>query len=364
MGQTTRFSTEFNPAWGFVIDGLADYLDATDDDVDDGFDADIRIFEFNASAFVDPDVWGYFVISSESLEDLELEEAAVEYIGFDSNVTLKAGRFFADFGKQMQQHPEELRTLERPLVLREFLGEELGGVGVQYDNWVALGEEVPVRFSIGVFESLEGGHGHGDEEEDEDEAELHVPDRLDLDEFALTARVTGLCDVGETGVLQLGASLRVTPEFAFETEDDEVDGLSNWVVGADATYGWSDDTGIKSWTGGLEWLYFDGDLAADVDGSGAISVQDEAVHGFYAFADHAWDRFHSAGAQLSFAELPEDPDEDAAELDLYYTWHMTEYRRLRFGVTLAESDFDEADFARGYVQFTNFFGSHAHGINW
>jgi len=60
-------------------------------------------------------------------------------------------------------------------------------------------------------------------------------------------------------------------------------------------------------------------------------------------------------------DLAEDPTEDASELDLYYTRHLTEFRRLRFGVTLGDGV--EAD-TRAYIQFTNYFGSHAHGLNW
>ena len=141
--QTNRFSNDFNPAIGFVIDSFADYLDQ--DGEDGGFDAELRILELNGSAFIDPSAWGYVAIVAAEGE-IEIEEAAVEYLGFEGNTTIKAGRFFVDFGKQMQNHVEELRTLERPLVLREFLGEELSGTGVQVDHWIPLGETVPLRF--------------------------------------------------------------------------------------------------------------------------------------------------------------------------------------------------------------------------
>ena len=130
------------------------------------------------------------------------------------------------------------------------------------------------------------------------------------------------------------------------------------------TYGWTDETGERGFTLRAEGLFFTGDLAAEVDDPLAptvLTVVDVDVFGYLAFAGCEWDRFHSTGVQYSAAELPEDPSKDASELDLYYTRHFTEFRRLRFGVTLSDGLEDDA---RAYVQFTNFFGSHAHGLNW
>jgi len=362
-GQTTRFSREFNPAIGFVIDTFADYVD---DDAADGFDASFRLLELNASAFVDPNAWAYVALVSEGGESPEVEEAAIEYVGMSGNRTLRAGRFFVDFGKQMQNHLEELRTLERPLPLREYLGEELSGVGVQYDDWFALDDETPVRFSIGAFASLLG-EGHHEEEGGEPETEGFVPDRKDVDELSFTARLTGMTDVGESGVLQLGSSLRLVPEFAFRFEDAglEANGLSNAVYGFDATYQHASNTGIERLTFGGELLLFDGDLAGELDdpvAPTAIDVVDDSATGFYVWGDYGWDQYNSAGIQYALADLAEDPSADASEIDLYYTRHFTEYRRLRFGVTIGEDDGEDANSV--YVQFTSFFGNHAHGLNW
>lgn len=363
-GQTSGFSNEFNPAIGAVIDFYADYLN--DEGGEDGFDAHLRLVELNASAYIDPKAWAYVALVSEDAEAPEIEEAAVEYIGLPGNSTVRVGQFFVDFGKQMQQHLEELRTLERPLPLREYLGEELAGLGAQYDYWFALNDTTPVRFSVGVFTSLLPGHGHEDEE-DELEPEAIVPSRKQIDQMSFNARLTGMTDVGETGLFQLGASARFVPDFAFEvpSADLEADGLSNAVYGLDATFQRTDDTGIRRTLLGGELLFTDGDLAGSVDDPltpTTIDVVNDSALGYFVFGDYAWSKQSSAGVQLAMAELPEDPSADATELDLYYTLHFTEFRRLRFGVTLADEDGDQV--ARAYVQFTNFFGNHSHGLNW
>jgi hypothetical protein len=361
LGQTTRFSTDFNPAIGFVVDAFADYLDA--DGGEDGLDGSLRLLELTAAAHVDPDAWAYVVLTSEELESLGVDEAAIHYTGFDSTATLRAGRFFVDFGKQMQLHLDELRTLERPLVLREYLGEELAGTGVQLDHWFAAGDETPVRWSIGVFASLLGEGHH--EEEGPPEPEAFVPDRKDVDELSFTGRLTSLHELSDHATLQLGASGRHIPEFAIESEADGLfaNGFSNTVLGLDATYARAGETGLDTLTAGVEWLSFTGDLAASVAPGPVLDVVDDTANGAYAFVDYGWNGDRSVGAQVSWLELPEDPSADASELDLYYTHYSTEYRRIRFGVTRASSDLD-GDETRVYVQFTNFFGSHAHGLNW
>jgi hypothetical protein len=371
-GQTTRFSTEFNPAIGAAIDGFFDFEDLDfegEEDGDDGFDVELRLLEVNLAAYVDPNVWGYVVLTSEGGEAPEVEEAAVEYIGSSTSATVKAGRFFVDFGKQMQHHLEELRTLERPLVLREYLGEELAGTGVQLDWWTPLGDKTPFRVSVGAFGSLLSGHGHGEEEEQEAGPTAVVPENKALDEFSLAARATVLHELNDRSTLQFGGSARFLPEFSFESGVDGVDdveGLSNTVYGLDLTYGWTGETGERRFTAGAEYLLYDGDLAAefdDPDAPTAVELFDHSLSGAFLFADYAWNRQWSAGVQYSFAELPEGPDLEADELDLYTTWHLTEFRRLRLGTVFADSD-EGGESARVYLQFTAFFGSHAHGLEW
>ncbi len=363
-GDGFTLSNDFNPAIGVVIDAFADGI-ATDG-ADDGFDAELRVLELNFSAHIDPEAWAYVVLASENGENPRLDEAAVEYTGMGGNQVLKVGRFFVDFGKQMQNHLEGLRTLERPLPLREFLGEELAGTGVQYDNWFAAGDATPVRFSIGAFASLLGeGHEHDDGGTPEPAGV--VPDRKDIDELSFVARITAMTDAGERGLAQLGASVRHVPAFDFTFDDAGLAqrGLSNTVFGVDATWATSDATGLKRTLIGGEFLAIDGDIAGALDDPvtpTAIDVVDDSATGFFVFGDYAWDRYHSAGVQYAAADLTEDPSLDASELDLYYTHNLTEFRRLRFGVTVGEEG--GVDSTRAYVQFTNYFGNHFHGLNW
>lgn len=368
IGQTTRFDNEFNPAVSFVIDVIADYL--SESGGDDGVDLDLRRIDLLVADWVDPNAFAWITLAYES-DEFELDEAAIEYIGLPSRNTLRFGRFFVDFGKQMQAHIEELRTIERPLVLRDFLGDELAGDGVQWDYWNPVGDTTMLRYSVGAFGSLASGHDHGAEEDPE--AEVIVPNRKDVDQLNFTARVTALTEVGENGNFQFGGSGRLIPEFAFEYDPSELyqEGYSNSVFGIDATYGWQNDTGIRNFTTGFEYLWNTGDLDAELDDAGtpgdttddALVVDDGTRTGYYAFVDYGWSQKSSAGTQYSRRQANTSDKAERGELDSYYTHHLSEFLRLRAGVTFA-SDEAGPDSTRFAIQLTSFVGPHGHGLSW
>jgi hypothetical protein len=365
-GQADRFAGVFNPAFSFIVDVTADYVDF--DQGADGFDASLRVLEMGAQAWVDPHAWAYFIGAAEE-EELTIEEAAVHYTGLGGASTIRAGRFFVDFGKQMQIHVHELRTLERPLVLRAYLGEEVKGDGLQFDHWFAAGDSAAVRWSVGAFADLLP-------EEVEFEVagvEQEVDDRKNAGDLNFTARLTGFSDAGQSGTFQLGASLRAIPDYSLVDEANGLsqEGLDSTVYGLDATYGWVDETGLERWTVGAEALLNTGDTRSrlsDPDGSPgtgdeALTVLDDSGFGWYAFVDYAWDRFHGAGLQYSAAEIADASGSDASELELYYSHLLSEFHRLRLVATRIEDDGSE-DALRFAVQYTATVGAHGHGINW
>lgn len=369
MSQANRFTSAFNPAFSFVVDGLASY-ETAEGAGNDGSQLELRTLELGGQAWVDPKAWAYFVAASDG-ESLNIEEAAVHYTGLGGNSTIRAGRFFVDFGKQMQVHVHELRTIERPLVLRTYLGEEVKGDGLQWDDWTSVGDKSVVRWSIGAFSSL-----LPEEVEEVDpstSAVQSVDERKRLEDFNFTARVTGFTDVGDNGIFQLGASARFIPSysFTFEPSGDAHSDLSNTVWGLDATYGWTDDTGLRKWTFGGEFLVDSGDNGAsitDVGGDGdptndTVNVLDKSVNGWLAFADYAWNAYDSAGLQYSALELPDGNSSDLAEATAYYSHQFSEFHRLRFEASQLDTDTGE-DSTRFAIQYTAFVGAHGHGVNW
>lgn len=363
-GQVDRFSNDFNPAIGALLDGFGDYI-VTDDDEAEGLDLYLRSFEMTVNGRVDPNWWGYAVIVYAD-EEVTLEEAAVTYSGFEDNTTLRFGRFFVDFGKQMQAHLHDLPYPDRPGVLAEFLGEELPGIGMQADHWWATGESSALRASLGLFSQFElGGHGHGEEDGEPDEPTIGQPERKEASELGLTARMTQFMDVGKTGVFQWGASARHIGAYSFEDEASggAIEDLSTTTYGLDATYGFDSDDGLSGWTFGAEYLVATGELGAEFDaGTGAATVLDDTKSGYYVWAEHRADIQNTYGLLLSSFEHLEDPT-DELQLTAYYTRYFSEFARLRFAVSHADIE-DAEDSTRFLVQLTTFFGPHAHGVNW
>lgn len=368
-GQANRFSSSFNPAYSFVIDSILDSLHNSGTS-SDGEQITLRSMELAAQSWVDPDAWAYFVAASDG-ETLNVEEAALHYIGLGGHSTIRAGRFFIDFGKQMQTHVHELRTIERPLALRTYLGEEVKGDGVQWDSWTSVGDTTAVRWSLGVFNNL-----LPEQSEDFDasvEAARSVEDRKHAEDLNFTARVTGFTDVSENGVLQVGASARVLPSFAytFEPSGDEQRSLQNTVIGLDATYGWTNDTGLQNWTIGGEYVLDTGDTYTTIGDAGTpadstddvVNVISKNLNGFYVYGDYAWSKYDSAGLQYSQVDLPESGTPNASETEAYYTHMFSEFQRLRFEAIAFDRDEGE-DSLRFAIQYTAFVGAHGHGVNW
>ncbi|MCC7014665.1 MAG: hypothetical protein IT454_19040 [Planctomycetes bacterium] len=371
-GQASRFSNEFNPALSFIVDSVLRYDDSPASD--DGFDAALRTLEFAGNAWVDPKAWAYFVGAVED-EALNVEEAAVHFTGLGGNNVIRAGRFFVDFGKQMQTHVHELRTLERPLVLREYLGDEVKGEGLEWDSWTGVGEGTAVRWSIAALANT-----LPEEEEDFDpatEAAAEIDSSKELEDFNFTARVTAFTDLSDASVLQLGTSLRSIPRYSVVYDDGagntaQADSLSSNVLGLDLTYGWTGETGERKFTLGGEYLLSMGDNGFEVDpdpdnnpgtADAALSILDEQVGGFFVWADYAWDRFNSAGAQYSLVERADAIQSEAYEVELYFTRMFSEFHRLR--LVLAHSDGEGDDpLATLALQYTAIVGAHGHGVNW
>ncbi len=376
-GQTDRFSSEFNPAFGLVADLVGSYTEVEGSGAD-GIDLTLRTLEGTVNAYVDPRLWAYAVVVVEGEEEFELEEAAMQWIGWDSNATLRAGRFFVDFGKQMQAHVHDTQFVERPLALRTYLGSELAGTGVQFDNWFALGDETAVRYSFGVFESLVAGHDFPElgGAELPSEAEPLAAERPGLDELSVTGRITGFRDVGESGVLQLGSSARWLPEYSLALDGNpgaQLDDLSNLVVGLDATYGWSNDRATRTWDIGGELLLFDGDLGGAVLDAGTpadtsddtIALFDDAALGHYLWTQYGWNPTNRAGLLVSQVELPQAGLPQLAEYDLFFTHAFSEFSWLRLALRYTDAGAGAGvDELALVVQFTNVLGPHAHGLNW
>jgi hypothetical protein len=341
-------------SFGLFLDGALTY----EDELDAQFTSAEAVFQ---SRFASD--WLGFAVLEANDEEIRLSELAVSYYGLGGNTSLGAGRFFLDFGKQMQTHVHDISTPSRPAVLREYLGEEASGDGVQFDHWAELSGGSTLRFSVAAFDAFES-HSHGEGEHEEDDGEHEHGGEIDQESLGFGARLTTTTHLSD-GVLQLGASYRGVPEYTALSDEvgiADVGGLSNDLVGLDLTYAWGGHGHGHGdcWSVGGEYLSFSGDLSAGEDEVlSLIDVYRSRVSGWYAFADHQYEDDKSYGVMLSAFEHPEAGGEEDLETTLYHTWNLSDATRVRLALVHRDSG-DDGDSLAGVLQLTGFFGDHGH----
>jgi len=341
-------------SFGLFLDGV---FTVDEEDSDAQFTSAEAVFQ---SRFAN-DWMGFSVLEADE-DEVRVSEAALSCFGLGERSSLLGGRFFIDFGKQMQTHVHDLTTPSRPAVLREYLGDESSGDGLQFDHWIPTGGESSLRFSVSLFDAFESHqhHGGGDEEEHghDDGVEQDVP--------ALGARVTGTTHT-DGGVLQLGASYRGMREFTSHADEvgfDDLEGLSNDLVGLDITYSLGvhgdDHDYERRWTFGAEYLSYSGDLSVEEnDTLSILEAYNGDATGWYAYADHKYSEAKSYGLMVSAFDHLEAGGEGDVETTLYHTWNLSEATRVRLALIQTDSA-DDGDSLAAVVQLTGFFGDHGH----
>jgi hypothetical protein len=151
------FDTLIDFGWSTASDPSR-YLELGDHDpIKRGFS--LRNAEIAVDGAVDPYFKGFgnivLKLDRDNGTEVELEEAYLVTTTLPANLQLKAGQFFANFGRQNSQHPHQWAFVDQPLMLTRAFGPDgLRNVGGQL-SWLA-----PTPFfteaSIGVF-NPEGG---------------------------------------------------------------------------------------------------------------------------------------------------------------------------------------------------------------
>lgn len=127
--QASGQQADLNPNISFVVLGGAQLDGAADDKKRGSFF--INEAELQISAPVDPNTRLEGTFSAGFENDLEMEEAYAQYMGF-RNLQIKAGKFRNEFGALNSTHTHALPQIDRPLPYTEFLGDEgLGGAGAE-----------------------------------------------------------------------------------------------------------------------------------------------------------------------------------------------------------------------------------------
>ncbi len=118
----------------------------------------LRNAEIALDGAVDPYFKGFanivFKLEKDQRTEVELEEGYLQSVALPANLQLKAGQFFANFGRQNPQHPHTWAFVDQPLVLSRAFGPDgLRNIGGQL-SWL-----LPTPFYTEAFLGVFNGQG-------------------------------------------------------------------------------------------------------------------------------------------------------------------------------------------------------------
>lgn len=150
------FGTMMAGGWSSASDPSAQLQLGDHDPSKRGFN--LRNAELAIDGAVDPYFQGFanvvLKLDRNNETEVELEETFLQTTSLPANLQLKAGQYFAAFGRQNAQHPHTWAFVDQPLILgRAFGPDGLRSVGAQL-SWLA-----PTPFYSELFLSVLDGEG-------------------------------------------------------------------------------------------------------------------------------------------------------------------------------------------------------------
>ena len=334
-----------NPGISFVIDAQA----ASNTQGVDGAGFLLGTGELFVSAPIDPFLRGYASINGTTEGKFDIEEAALVTTALPWNLTVKGGRFHADFGRFSHWHDEALPFVNRPDSLNRFIGGESTAEGIE-TSWLAPMDQF-LQITVGVYNSL------GADRLDDPSAFGTGKGQRSFSELTYLVHPSTYFDLTDTLNLELGGSMVSVPTGAKR----ELYGVDVTLRHQPGTSGFYQGTVV-----GTEWLWnnerFDGvaELTEPVTGVEVFGTGRFHRDAGYAYFESFFNRRFSAGARFDYAENIFGPKDLTRTYSAFVTWQPSEFQRLRF--QWDDVGIDGPDDQRFTLQWTAFIGSHSHGF--
>lgn len=365
--------SEFNPAIGLVGETVFSYRskgsDATGSNRPGGFDVWQRSLEMVASASVDPFAKGYAVInasadSATSEATLAVEEAALQTTSLPGNLELKAGRFFAEFGRLAYIHDHELPFVNRPLALDEYIGGESQSDGLQL-NWL-----MPVPHYVSLTAGV-GDHFGGDSPNPDHPGTFRAFSGLNF-----WGRLSSYWDLTPNWQVEAGVSGLWNPK---EQDRGGVDAFTGSggipmtererrLAGVDFKFSYVPlrNNQFRSFTWGTEVLYSDNRYLLDPNGvpfDGDEFEGNVGSVGLYSYVNYKWSRQWSAGFLFDYVQSPQNHSDETFDYSPFITFALSHWNQLRLQYT--HTDHNAASGLHPndaiYLQWAWIIGAHSHG---
>ena len=327
------FPSQFNPAIGFIVDTVFSHSRQNKSNFE------FRSGEIGISASVDPFARAYGIING-TPDGVDIEEAAIVTTSLPWNLTVKGGRFFAEFGRLSTFHDHDLPFVNRPLVLDTYIGGESQADGVEV-NWLA---PIPHYLSLtaGMYNKIGAGNDR-------------VDNRVsrDVSEFTYLLRAATSFSLHDEHSIDVGLSDAYTPEVRIE------DKKGRNLAGLDLTYRYT-PLASASYRG-LVWgneLLLNHESRESFPGSGDFRGRNAL--GMYSYVEARLSRRFYPGFLFEYVQDVDSPSLTTKQYSPYLTFWASEFQRLRLQYTHADGP-DRSD-DRFFLQWTVIIGSHVHSF--
>jgi hypothetical protein len=335
------FPSQFNPAIGLIIDTAFSHRDHG------GEKFDFRAAEIGISASIDPFARGYAILSG-TPDGFSVEEAAIVTTSLPYNLTVKGGRFFADFGRLSKFHDHDLPFVNRPVVLDRFVGGESRGDGVVAS--VILPIEMYVTLTAGIYNKLGA---------DNDRISDVVP--RGIGEFTYLGRAATFISLSDAHSIDVGVSYAYTPKVEIEQKAERHLG------GIDVTYRFVPlgQAGYRGLVWGTEVLFNRekrpiGGFPTDSTLPPPTDFRRRSAWGLYSYMEARLTRRFYPGFLFDFSQDIDRAVRDTKAYSPYFTIWLSEFQRLRLQYTYLDAPGNHEN--QFFLQWTALLGSHVHGF--
>ena len=351
LPQPAVLPAKFTPEIGAVADIVAKFDSPKNSAFDEDYinQVDVRELELVLGSNVDPYSRLDATIAFSEKEGVDLEEAYLTRFGLPFDTTARVGRFLPKIGKALPVHRDSLDTVDEPLVIQRYFGEEgMFKSGVDLTKILDLPLPSVHQITIGV---LEGGNGEG--------GTAFGPARK---RPTLYGHLKNYLDITDVTNFELGVS------DALGSNDDNASFKVN-VLGVDATLRHiiGQDQEIKLQSEAFYMKRREEAVFAD-DGTGVMSIisnQGGDFWGGYALFDARLSSRWGAGLRFDYVQpvdrLLSDPRRIETGITGYLTFYQSEFARLRAQISHTDPAGGEGD-TRIFLQGTFAIGEHKHKL--
>lgn len=324
----------------------------------------LRNAEIALDGAVDPYFKGFgnvvLKLDNDNQTDIELEEAYLLTTSLPGNMQLKAGQFYAEFGRQNPQHPHSWAFVDQPLALNRMFGPDgMRNVGARL-SWL-----VPVpfysEFLLGVFNG-QGGTAFSFRDPETDGSHGRSPYERGLrgaGDCLFVPRFASSFDLTDQQTLVLGVS------GAFGPNDSGPDTRTQ-IYGLDSYWKWKSanaDAGFPFVAWQTEVLYRNYDAGADA----VASLPVETLNDWGGYSQLLWGYRVGwvAGLRLDYVagnngayDAKDTFRGERTRIAPNLTWYPSEFSKIRIQYNYDHGDLFGSE-QSVWVQLEFMLGAHA-----